>query len=243
MKDYPEGAPDGRLTLKELPVDERPRERLLQLGPEALTDAELLAIIIRDGTRTQTALDLARQLLTIFEGLQGIKSASVHDLFKVKGIGPARAAQVLAALALASRIAETPLKKGRKFTHSRAVYDHFRHRVRDLKQECIYCLLLDAKNRVQREAEVSKGGLSAAMAHPRDILTMAIRESAHAIILVHNHPSGDPTPSSDDIRLTERVRQTAETAGIRFLDHVIIGENGYVSLADEGRLRAAAGST
>jgi DNA repair protein RadC len=122
------------------------------------------------------------------------------------------------------------LHRGAHYTSSKAVYDHFHTRMRSLKRECIICLLLDAKNRVQKEVEIASGGLSAATAKPRDILRAAIADSAHAIILLHNHPSGD------DVRFTSRVKEATELAGIRFLDHIIIGEEGYVSLADEGRI-------
>ena len=239
LKSYPEG--NGakklkRLTLKELPPEERPRERLREKGAASLTDAELLAIIIRDGTRSESALDLARRLLLMFGDLRELKDAGMADLCKVSGIGPARAAQVKAALALAARIGEATLRRGSPFTQSKAVYDHFHPRLRYLKKECIFCVLLDAKNRVQKEVEISSGGLSTAIAHPRDILRAAVAESAHAVILIHNHPSGDPAPSEDDIQLTRRVKKVAELAGIRFLDHIIIGEEGYASMADMGHM-------
>lgn len=235
MRRYAEGD-EGlrRLTLKELPPEERPRERLLAKGAAALTDAELLAIIIRDGTPAESALDLARRLLRMFGSLRALKEAGTAALCVVKGIGPARAAQLQAALALAGRVGERALRPGSVFTHSRAVYEHFHPRLRFEKQECIWCVLLDAKNRVRKEVEVSRGGLSAALAQPRDILRAAVAESAHAMILVHNHPSGDPTPSKDDILLTRRMKEVAELAGIRLLDHVVIGEEGYSSLADMG---------
>lgn len=239
MKSYAasEGQPaPRRLTLKELPPDERPRERLLQRGADALTDAELLAIIIRDGTPKESAIDLARRLLKMFGGLRELRGKTPAELCTVNGIGPARAAQVLSALALANRLGERTLVKGEGFTNSRMVFDHFYARLRYEKQECFLCVLLDIKNRVLREAEISTGGLSAALIQPRDILQAAIAESAAGIILVHNHPSGDPKPSRDDLTVTRRIKEACELMQIRLLDHVIIGEEGYVSLADEGRL-------
>jgi len=231
-----DGASERRLTLKELPPDERPRERLLQRGAGALTDAELLAIIIRDGTRKESALDLARRLLKEFGGLRELRSKSPAELATLKGIGPARAAQVLAALALADRIGERPLTKGEGFTNSRMVFDHFYDRLRYEKQEKFLCVLLDVKNRVLREVDISTGGLSAAMIQPRDILTAALAESASAIILVHNHPSGDPKPSPDDIEATRRIKKACDLMQLRLLDHVVIGEEGYRSLADDGHI-------
>jgi len=238
MADYEVGRGPSlkRLTLKEIPPEERPRERLLQHGADTLTDAELLAIIIRDGTRQESALDLARRLLHEHRSLRELADVPLADLCKVRGIGPARAAQIKAALAIASRLAAQRLERGRSFTGSRSVFEHFHLRLRGERQECIYCLLLDAKNRVMREVAVSRGGLTTSLAHPREILRTAIAEAANAIILVHNHPSGDPTPSADDIHLTRRVKQAAELAGIRLLDHVIVADEGYASLADRGQL-------
>lgn len=225
-----------RLTIKELPPDERPRERLLAKGAEALSDAELLAIIIRDGTRKETALDLARRLLHRFGGLRQLRDCSATELRSVKGIGPARAAQITAALAMSSRINDSTLRRGEAFQQSRDVFDLFYPRLRHEKQECFLCLLLDTRNRVQREVEISRGGLSAAMVNPRDVLAQAISEKASAIILVHNHPSGNPSPSADDVNMTRRLKEACQLTGIRLLDHVVIGEEGYVSLADTGRM-------
>jgi len=226
-----------RLTIKELPPDERPRERLLSKGVEALTEAELLAIIIRDGTRRESALDLARRLLAESgNSLRDLSRKSIAELCKTHGIGPARAAQIKAALALGGRLAGTPLGRGQKFTSSEEVYAHFYQRLRSQKQECFYCLLLDVKNRILREVEISKGGLSVALVNPRDVLQAAVAEAASAIIVVHNHPSGDPEPSADDIRVTKRIREVCELTGIRLLDHVIVGEEGYTSLAQLKKL-------
>jgi len=226
--------PPRRLTLKELPPSERPRERLLAKGPDALTDAELLAIIIRDGTRSESALDLGRRLLKMFGSLRDMRSKSVAELCTVKGIGMARAAQVLAALTLAHRIGENTLTKGQPFTGSQAVFSHFYPKLRYQKQECFLCVLLDTKNRVLREVKVSTGGLNAASVQPRDLMRAAVADAANAMILVHNHPSGDPRPSTDDIHVTARIKEACDLMGIRLLDHVIIAEEGYVSLADTG---------
>ena len=236
--DYPQTDKPGgvrRLTLKELPPDERPRERLLEKGAETLTDAELLAIIIRDGTRRESALDLARRLIAKFGTLRQMCDRGAKEL-QMPGIGPARAAQVKAALTLASRIGEQTLRPGARFTNSRDVFTHFHSSLRYKKQECFFCLLLDIKNRILREVEISKGGLSAAMVNPRDVLQAAMAESAVGMIVVHNHPSGDPEPSADDLHVTRRIKEACEQTGIRLLDHVIIGEEGYTSLADAGRM-------
>jgi DNA repair protein RadC len=232
-KAYPVGEM-RRLTLKELPEDERPRERLLDKGPEALTDAELLAIIIRDGTRAESALDIARRLIAVYGSLRTLKDIQPSELCNIKGIGPARAAQIRAALALAGRIGDGVIRRGEPFRGSRSVFEHFHPRMRFMKKEQLCCILLDTKNRVQKEVELSTGGLSGAVVHPRDILRPAIAEAASAIMLIHNHPSGDVSPSRDDIHLTKRVKEVCELAGIRFLDHLIIGEETYASMADLG---------
>lgn len=239
MKRYAEPDPNAetrRLTLKQIPPDERPRERLLQKGADALTDAELLAIIIRDGTRKESALDLARRLLATFGTLRELRERTPTELCTLNGIGPARAAQVKAALALANRIGMQTLRKGNAFTNSEAVFNHFYDRLRFLKQEQFLCLLLDIKNRILREVLISAGGLDAALVQPRDVLRPAVAEAASAVILVHNHPSGSPKPSPDDLNVTRRLKDACEAAGIRLLDHVIIGEEGYTSLADTGKI-------
>ncbi len=193
MEKYEQSPEPRRLTIKELPPDERPRERLLAKGAEALTEAELLAIIIRDGTRRESALDLARRLLAESDNsLGGLSRKSIAELCKTHGIGPARAAQVKAALALGGRLAGPTLRRGQKFTSSEEVFAHFYQRLRSQKQECFYCMLLDVKNRVLREVEISKGGLSVALVNPRDVLQAAVAEAASAIIVVHNHPERRP---------------------------------------------------
>jgi len=238
MKPYPNptGMPARRLTLKELPPEERPRERLLQRGPDALTEAELLAIVIRDGTREESALDLARRLVKMSGGLRGLSQMSIAELCRVKGIGPARAAQVKAALSLARRLGAQTLRPGQRFTCAQDVYDHFHPALRYLKKERFLCVLLDVKNRVIREEVISEGGLTAAMLDPKELLRAAVAASAAAMIVVHNHPSGDPQPSRDDLQVTRRIREVCNLAGIRLLDHVVIGEEGFVSLAETGRM-------
>ena len=229
--------PDRGPTIKELPEDQRPRERLIASGPDALTEAELLAIIIRDGTTKDSAVGVAQKLLNRFGGLRGLSERRVKELCVADGVGPAKASQISAALALARRLSAEQLKKGISFRSSRQVYEHFFPRLRAERQERFICVLLDAKNRIIREAEISSGGLSGSPVHPRDIFRHAVVESASAVIFVHNHPSGDPTPSRDDIALTQRLARAGELMGVRVLDHVIVGEEGYTSLADEGKMK------
>jgi len=224
-------------TIKEMPEDQRPRERLMQNGPAALTDAELLGIIIRDGSARESAVDLGRRLLARFGGLRGLAERRVVELCAAEGIGPAKASQVMAALALARRLGEETLKKGVALNGSRLVFEHFFPRLRGEKHERFIAVLLDTKNRVIRDVEVSMGGLANSLALPRDVFRYAVTEPASAVIFVHNHPSGDPTPSQDDLALTKRLSEAGDILGIRVLDHVIVGEEGFVSLADRGRMR------
>ena len=159
------------------------------------------------------------------------------ELCSVAGIGPAKASQVLAALSLARRLTADTLKKGTSFQGSEQVFEHLYPKLRSEKQEKFLALLLDAKNRVLRVAEISTGGLTGSAVKPRDVFRPALTEAASAVIFIHNHPSGDPTPSRDDLTVTRRLVQAGELLGLRVLDHIIIGEEGYRSLADEGKMK------
>jgi DNA repair protein RadC len=224
--------------IKDWPVADRPREKLLQTGPAALGDTELIALILRTGhsaSRT-SSLDLARQLLHRCGSLRALATATAAELCILPGIGPAKAADLLAVGELARRLASTPLHHGARFTTSAEVFAHFHERLRDHRKEVFLTLLLDSKNRLLREVKVSEGSLNASIVHPREVFAPVVRESAAAVLLVHNHPSGDPTPSREDLELTGRLREAGELMGVRVLDHVIIGSGCYVSLADRGLL-------
>jgi DNA repair protein RadC len=222
--------------IKDWPVADRPREKLLHSGPSALSDTELLALILRTGHSSPrtSALDLARQLFDRFDSLRALFAAAIAELCMVPGIGPAKAAELLALGELARRLAATPLRPGERFTTSNEVFTHFHERLRDHRKEVFLTLLLDSKNRLLREVKVSEGSLNASIVHPREVFAPVVRESAAAVLLVHNHPSGDPTPSREDLELTGRLRDAGELMGVRVLDHIIIGRGCYVSLADRG---------
>jgi len=224
--------------IKDWPEAERPREKLLVRGAEALTDAELLALVLRTGDAGSetSALDLARLLLRQFESLGGMARAVTSELREVRGIGPAKAAELQAVFELARRFAGRELRPGGRFGSSEEVFQFFHERLRDLKKEVFLALLLDSKNRLIREVRVSEGSLTASIVHPREVFAPVIRESAAAVLFVHNHPSGDPTPSREDLEITSRLREAGELMGVRVLDHVIIGSGRYVSLADRGLL-------
>lgn len=223
--------------------DERPRERLLAAGAEALSSAELLALVIGTGRPGRSALAVAAALLRRFGAVRGLAARSPRELTVEPGIGPARAAALVAALELGRRAAETRLFPGARLGDSRDVFRHAHLRLRDLRRERFVALLLDSKHRLLGEVVVSEGTLTASLVHPREAFAPAIRESAAALVFVHNHPSGDPTPSAEDIELTRRLVAVGELVGIRVLDHVVIGDGRYHSFADAGRIEFDAGSS
>jgi DNA repair protein RadC len=228
----------GHIHLKDWPQDERPRERLLSHGANSLSDAQLLGILIRSGGSGQTAVDLGRELLERFGGLGGIAQAGVREICSVKGIGPAKAAEIKAAIELGRRH-QRPMLAGASFCASKDVADYYVPRLRDAKREEFRCVLLDTKNRVIKDVSVSNGSLTASLVHPRETFKDAVRESAAAVIFVHNHPSGDTRPSQEDILLTRRLVQAGELLGIQVLDHIIIGDGDHFSFRDRGLIQRA----
>lgn len=226
--------PIQKYTIKELPEDERPRERLVQFGANALANAELLAILLRTGTREMTAVQLAQHLITSLGSLRAIASAKPVELAQVKGIGIAKAAQLLAAVELGRRIALEQMGEQPAITRPDDVYALLHAQLRDEKQEQVLLLLLNTRNRVIHRATITKGTLDSSLLHPREVFREAIRHSASSIILAHNHPSGDPTPSADDIQITRQIHRAGQVVGIDLLDHVIIGDGRWVSLKAQG---------
>jgi len=229
--------PEGRRkSVKEWPEDERPRERLLAIGPSTLSEAQLLAIIIRSGRAGRTAVDVGRELLERFGSLAAIEQAGIKEICAVDGIGPAKAAEIKAAIELGRRY-QKPKLAGASFCSSGDVAAYYLPRMKDLKQEMFRCALLDTKNKIIRDEVVSVGSLTASIVHPRDTFKAAIRESAAAVIFIHNHPSGDIKPSQEDILLTRRLVQAGEVIGIQVLDHIIIGDGSHFSFRDNGLIQ------
>lgn len=214
---------------------DRPREKLLDQGAAVLSAVELLAVVLRTGTEGETVLDQARALLDVCgNSLRGLGALGLRDLCLVKGIGPAKAAQLLALVEIAKRFGEVEFTPGAAFKGSYDVYAHFRERLAHERHEQFYAVLLDNKNRKLKDIRISQGSLTASIVHPRDVYLPVIRESAAAVIFVHNHPSGDPTPSAEDIEITRRLRQVGDLVGVRVLDHLVIGRDRYVSFVDDG---------
>lgn len=222
--------------IRSWPEGERPRERLAKYGAEGLSDAQLLAIILRTGPKGMTVLDLARELIARFGSLRALDGASAAELKTLDGVGAAKIAQLKAAFELGKRMMAESSAGDPLFTSSEAVYRHFAGALKNRKKEIFIAALLDAKNRLVKECRVSEGTLTNTAIHPREAFKDALRESAASVIFVHNHPSGDPEPSRDDLAVTERLKATGEILGIPVLDHVIIGEGRYVSLKEKGFL-------
>jgi len=217
------------MPIREWPEEERPREKLLAHGARSMTDAELLAITLRtgDGAGGKSALDQARELLKIFGSLAEIEVAGTAELCSISGIGPAKAATLKAALELGRRLSHEPKNKPAEVSGPEDVWNIFRSKLEGLKQETFWALLLDMRGRVIKEVKISEGILTETLVHPREAFTHAIREGAARVIFVHNHPSGDPTPSPTDKELQGRLVDAGELLGIPVLDHVIIGQNKF----------------
>ena len=225
--------PKNGFTIKELPKEERPRERLLKKGSKFLSTAELLALIISTGSRKRTAVELAKDLLSNFGGLKGIIDLSCEELKEIKGIGTAKAAKISAAVELAGRITALQDEKRDMINSPIKAVELLSSEMRFLKQEVLKAVLLNVKNRVIAVPEISRGGLSSSIVHPREVFREAIRRSSAAVILVHNHPSGDPTPSADDLNITKKLVQSGEIIGIKVVDHIIIAGDKYTSFKEE----------
>jgi DNA repair protein RadC len=226
----------GGQGIAQWPETERPRERLLNQGPQLLTNAQLLAILLRVGRHGSSAVQVGMDILDRLGGVAGLAQCGIEELCAVPGVGEAKAAQLKAAIELGKRALAGPLTKGTKITSSRDLFTHYHPALRDLRHEIFKVVLLDAKHAIMRDATVSEGSLTLSIVHPREVFTLAVRESAAAVIFLHNHPSGDPTPSQEDRVLTARLVSAGEVLGIRVLDHLVVGDGRYVSFADEGWL-------
>ncbi len=223
------------MTIHDLPISERPRERLQKFGAEALSAQEILALILGRGIAGESVMVTAQRLLSQFGSLKGIVNASLEELSQVKGIGPAKASQIKAAFELANRLEGYPeLGKKPQVKTPDEVISLVRGRLKGKKKEHFLALLLDTRGQLIKISEISVGSLDSSIVHPREVFKEALSASAASVIFVHNHPSGDPEPSEDDIKLTERLAQAGEVMGIEVLDHIVIGNNNYLSLKREG---------
>ncbi|MFZ5518446.1 MAG: RadC family protein [Candidatus Zhuqueibacterota bacterium] len=224
------------LTIKDLPDHERPRERLLNYGAEKLQDAELLAILLRVGRAQESAVDMARNLLNRFDGFRGLNSRSVSELCQINGIGPAKAAQIKAALEIGKRMTSERHLTRQKIESCDDVFKLVHPYMADLTREEFKILLLTSRNHLILERTLFEGSLTESMVNAREIIKEALNNSAAAIIFVHNHPSGDPSPSIEDKEITKRLVQACNIVGIRPFDHIIMGKNSYYSFAENNLL-------
>lgn len=222
--------------VKDLPASERPREKLLARGAKALSNAELLAILLRTGTREDSVMRVAEKLLIACkgQGLSGICGLSPQELSGIKGIGLVKAITVSAALELGLRLAEEPSRRKMVIHSPQDVADYVMPRLRYETKEHFLAMLLNTKNCVLATPVISIGSLNASIVHPREVFAEAIKYSAAAMVLVHNHPSGDPTPSREDILVTQKLMQAGEIMDIAVLDHIIIGDSKYISVKEKG---------
>jgi DNA repair protein RadC len=223
--------------IRDLPEAERPRERLAKNGAEALANAELLAILLRTGSAKESALGLANRLLSQFGGLPGIAQATVEQLSAISGLGLAKAAQLKAAFELGKRLAVYNEDSRPMVTSPAEAAGLVMEVLRHEQKEHFIALLLDTRNRVIAQETISVGSLQANIVHPREVFKAAISRSAAALIVLHNHPSGDPAPSEEDRAITSRLVEAGALIGIPLLDHIIIGAGRFVSLKEQGWLR------
>ena len=221
------------LMFQNLPVDEQPRERCLSVGPTQLSNVELLAILLRTGIKDKTVLELAQQVLVESGGIKGLNQITSEQLIGIKGIGPNKATAILATVELSKRMTQAKTIKSTKIASPQDCVSFLMPQMRHLCQEHFKVIFLDTKNQVTGQKDIFIGSLNRAIVHPREVFCEAIKRSSAAIICVHNHPSGDPTPSEQDINLTQRLVEVGELVGIKLLDHLIIGEDCYISLKEK----------
>ena len=224
------------MLIKDFHKSERPRERMLRDGAESLSNQELLAIILRTGTKSESVVQLGSHLLEKFEGLRGMRSATFEELMEVKGIGPAKAAQLFAAIELGRRFGQLQLEQGLSVKHPGDVAEYLMAEMRFLPQEHFVVLFLNSRNQVIHKQSVFIGSLTDSIVHPREVFREAVRRKANSFICAHNHPSGNPEPSKADIDVTKRLAECGKIMGIELIDHVVIGDNNYVSMRLAGVL-------
>ena len=226
-------------SISDMPLSQRPYEKCLKNGESSLSDLELIAVILRSGTQGKSSLSLASDIMRMAEekqdcGLAGLLYLSCHDLQKINGVGKVKAIQLKCIGELSKRIASSAARRDLCFQNPKSIADFYMERLRHENQEMLYCMMLDSKNHFISESLLSKGTVNSTMITPREIFVEALRQQAVHIIIVHNHPSGDPLPSQSDLDLTQRIYLSGEILGVTLLDHIIIGDHKFVSLNEQG---------
>ncbi len=225
---------DKRYTIKDLPLSERPREKLISYGVEALSNAELLALIIKTGNVEETAVEVAQKILSRDNrGIAYLADVSLEELMEVKGIGESKASQILAAIEIGKRLNRIGPQDKIKISSPMVLVNLLMDEMRYLCKEHFKIAILDTKNQILAIENISIGTLNASIVHPRDVFKIAIKRNANSLILIHNHPSGDPNPSNEDISITNRLVDAGNLIGIKVLDHIIIGDNKYISFKEK----------
>ena len=222
------------LKISDLPKEERPREKLLHRGAHTLTNSELLALILRTGNKNENIIHLCDRVLSQFQGLTGLTNCTPQRLMELDGIKEAKAAQLCALIEISRRVNSVKAAKTNKISSPQEAADFVRDDMRLLKQEVLRLIMLNTKNSVLFTKDIFVGGLNSSIVHPREIFSEALRFNSASIIVCHNHPSGDPSPSDEDINITLRLKECGKLMGIELLDHIIIGGTSYVSLKEKG---------
>lgn len=220
--------------------EERPYERCEQFGASNLTDSELLAVLLRTGTRGENALQLADKILhPVFsqKGVLNLHQWTYEQLMQIKGIGKVKAIQILCLAELSRRLAKATAQEGLNFSNPASIARYYMEDLRHANQEQMKLLLLNTKSRLIGEMDISKGTVNSAVISPRELFVEALQKNAVSIVLLHNHPSGDPTPSKEDVLITRRIQEAGRLIGVELLDHIVIGDNCYVSLREKGLVR------
>jgi len=222
------------LNIKQWAEDDRPREKLVAKGKSALSNAELLAILLRSGSTKETAVDLSKRMLSeVSDNLLELSKLSLSEFMKFKGIGEAKALSIIAALELGKRCRVSEVAVKEKISGSRDVFEYFQNNLADNQYEEFWILLLTRANKIIKKSSISQGGIAGTVADPKKIFKTALEHNASSIILCHNHPSGNIKPSEADIKLTKKLKDAGVLLDISVLDHVIVGDNTYFSFADE----------
>lgn len=228
---------ESKKTIKNMPRLERPYEKCLAFGPESLSDAELLAVILKTGAKNKTSVELAREIISLdskYEGLAGIHHLTYEQLMSIRGIGNAKAVQILCLCEIALRISRCMAKEQLEFNSPESIADYFMEEMRYLEKEEVRILMFDGKHALIGEEKISVGTVNAALSSPREVFLAALKCQAVYIILIHNHPSGNPVPSTQDIVLTKQIRLSGKLIGIELSDHIIIGNQKFYSFRENG---------
>lgn len=220
--------------MKDVPKEDRPRERMLKVGPDNLSNQELISILLGSGTKTESVTSLAARVLMHFEGLKLLRDATIEELTAIKGIGTAKGVQLLAAIEMGKRMNRYQPAERYVIRSPEDGANYVMEEMMTLKQEHFVALFLNTKNQVIHRQTIFIGSLNASIVHPREVFREAIRRSSAAVIVIHNHPSGDPSPSQEDIHVTRRLYEAGKMIGIELLDHLIIGDRRFVSLKEKG---------